>query len=214
MSTPSKAALPLLLIALYALSILLANLTLNTFIPLPVYGLLSVGTIFFAAVFTLRDRIHRAGGLNAVYIAIAAALIVNTVVALLTGTPWRFVGASFLAILAGELADTAVYQRLMGRSWWTRVLASNAAVNVFHCGFVACDRYAQGEEAMAALTCPVLMVLGDEDQMTQPKAAQTLIAQARASGKTLQVMRLPVGHHQMSEAPEATLQALRAFLQP
>lgn len=120
------APLPLLLIAVYALSILAANLTLNKFIPLPVYGLLSVGTIFFAAVFTLRDRIHRAGGLPAVYIAIATALFVNTVVAALTGTPWRFIGASFLAILAGELADTAVYQSLIQRSWWTRVLASNA----------------------------------------------------------------------------------------
>ncbi|MFC4638048.1 VUT family protein [Deinococcus hohokamensis] len=117
---------PQWLIALYALSILLANLTLNRFLPLPVFGLLSVGTIFFAAVFTLRDRIHRAGGLRAVYVAIAAALLVNTLAALLTGTPWRFVGASFLAILIGELADTAVYQRLIKRSWWTRVLASNA----------------------------------------------------------------------------------------
>jgi uncharacterized PurR-regulated membrane protein YhhQ (DUF165 family) len=117
---------PLLLIALYAASILLANLTLNRFIPLPLFGLLSVGTIFFAAVFTLRDRIHRAGGLNAVYAAIALALLVNTVAALLLDTPWRFVGASFLAILVGELADTAVYQRLIGKSWWTRVLASNA----------------------------------------------------------------------------------------
>lgn len=124
---PSRTTgLPLLLIALYALSILAANITLNKFIPLPVYGLLSVGTIFFAAVFTLRDRIHRAGGLRAVYIAIASALLVNTLAALLTGTEWRFIGASFLAILAGELTDTAVYQRLIHRSWWTRVLASNA----------------------------------------------------------------------------------------
>lgn len=122
----TAAPLPLLLIGLYALSILLANLTLNSFIPLPVYGLLSVGTIFFAAVFTLRDRIHRAAGLKAVYIAIASALVVNTISALVTGTPWRFIGASFLAILVGELADTAVYQRLIQRSWWTRVLASNA----------------------------------------------------------------------------------------
>ncbi|CAM3649489.1 VUT family protein [Deinococcus frigens] len=120
------APLPLLLIALYALSILLANITLNKFIPLPVYGLLSVGTIFFAAVFTLRDRIHRAGGLNAVFIAIATALLINTVAALFLGTEWRFIGASFLAILVGELADTAVYQRLIHRSWWMRVLASNA----------------------------------------------------------------------------------------
>lgn len=115
-----------LLTALYALSILLANLTLNSFLPLPVFGLLSVGTVFFAAVFTLRDRIHHAGGLRAVYLAIALALLVNTLAAVLLGTPWRFVGASFLAILVGELADTAVYQRLIGKSWWTRVLASNA----------------------------------------------------------------------------------------
>ena len=117
---------PLGLTLLYAASILLANLTLNQFIPLPLFGLLSVGTIFFAAVFTLRDRIHRAGGLKAVYLAIALALLVNTLAAVLLGTPWRFVGASFLAILVGELADTAVYQRLIGKSWWTRVLASNA----------------------------------------------------------------------------------------
>jgi pimeloyl-ACP methyl ester carboxylesterase len=95
-----------------------------------------------------------------------------------------------------------------------RVLASNAAVNVFHRGFQACDSYAHGEEAMAAVTCPVLMLLGAQDQMTPPKAAQTLIAQARASGKNCQVVSLPVGHHQMSEAPDATLQALRDFLQP
>lgn len=123
-SVPGRIPVPLIL--LYAASILLANLTLNQFIPLPLFGLLSVGTVFFAAVFTLRDRIHRAGGLNAVYIAIALALLVNTVAAGVLDTPWRFVGASFLAILVGELADTAVYQRLIGKSWWTRVLASNA----------------------------------------------------------------------------------------
>lgn len=115
-----------LLVGLYALSILLANLTLNNFIPLPLFGLLSVGTIFFAAVFTLRDRIHHAGGLRAVYIAIALALVVNTLAAYLTHTPWRFIVASFIGILVGELADTAVYHRLRERSWWVRVLSSNA----------------------------------------------------------------------------------------
>ena len=95
-----------------------------------------------------------------------------------------------------------------------RVLASNPAVNVFHRGFVACDSYANGEEAMAAVSCPVLMLLGAQDQMTPPKAAQTLIASASASGKACKVIALPVGHHQMSEAPDATLQAIREFLQP
>ncbi|WP_339096999.1 VUT family protein [Deinococcus sp. VB142] len=120
------ALLPTIFVVLYALSILLANLTLDKFIQLPVFGLLSVGTIFFAAVFTLRDRIHQSGGLRTVYLAIALALLVNTVAALLLGTPLRFVGASFLAILVGELADTGVYQSLIHRNWWTRVLASNA----------------------------------------------------------------------------------------
>lgn len=114
-----------LLIGLYVLSILLANLTLNRFIALPLYGQLSVGTVFFAAVFTLRDRIHR-HGLKAVYLAIGLALVVNVLAAYFTGTPWRFIGASFLAILVGELADTGVYQRLLHRSWWVRVLSSNA----------------------------------------------------------------------------------------
>jgi pimeloyl-ACP methyl ester carboxylesterase len=94
-----------------------------------------------------------------------------------------------------------------------RVLASNTAVNVFHRGFVACDRYANGEQAMAAITCPVLLVLGAQDQMTMAKAAQPLIAQAKATGKTLQVVTLPVGHHQMTETPDETLFAIRDFLQ-
>lgn len=114
------------LIALYIGSILLANLTLDDFIPLPGYGLLSIGTIFFAAIFTLRDRIHHAGGIRVVYAAIMLAVIVNTVMAVILGTPPRFVIASFLAILAGELVDTAVYHRLMHRSWALRVLGSNA----------------------------------------------------------------------------------------
>jgi len=93
-----------------------------------------------------------------------------------------------------------------------RVLGSNPLVNLFHRGFVACDRYANGLEAIAAITCPVLFVLGERDQMTPPRAAQTLIAQAKASGKTCHVVTVPMGHHQMSESPEPTLKALTTFL--
>jgi len=93
-----------------------------------------------------------------------------------------------------------------------RVLASNTQVNVFHRGFQACDRYAHGDTAITQITCPVLFVLGAQDQMTQAKAAQPLINKARASGKTVQVASLPVGHHQMTEAPEETLFAMRDFL--
>ncbi len=93
-----------------------------------------------------------------------------------------------------------------------RVLASNPKVNVFHTGFNACNSYDQGLQAMAAVTCPVLMVLGESDQMTTPKNAQPLITQAKESGKALQVKLIPHGHHQMSESPDETLDALINFL--
>ena len=93
-----------------------------------------------------------------------------------------------------------------------RVLASNKTVNVFHTGFNACNSYDQGLQAMAALTCPVLMVLGEADQMTLPKNAQPLIAQAKESGVSLQVVTIPHGHHQMTESPDETLNALKRFL--
>ena len=93
-----------------------------------------------------------------------------------------------------------------------RVLASNSKVNVFHRGFQACDSYANGENAMTHITCPVLFLLGAQDQMTQAKAAQLLIAKAKDAGKTVRVISLAVGHHQMTEAPEETLFAVRDFL--
>ena len=93
-----------------------------------------------------------------------------------------------------------------------RVLASNPQVNIFHRGFVACDSYQRGLEAMAQVTCPVLFVLGALDQMTPARAAQSLIEQARTTGKKFEVVTVPMGHHQMSESPEETLSALKAFL--
>lgn len=95
-----------------------------------------------------------------------------------------------------------------------RIQAGNPGVNLLHRGFMACNQYAHGEAALHALTCPVLVVLGAKDQMTPPRAAHSLIAAAHAAGKALQVVNLPVGHHQMTEAPEATLVAIRDFLRP
>jgi pimeloyl-ACP methyl ester carboxylesterase len=93
-----------------------------------------------------------------------------------------------------------------------RVLASNTQVNLFHRGFVACDRYARGLEAMREVTCPVLFVLGERDQMTPARAAKGLIDEAKAGTQQVTVVQVPMGHHQMSESPEATLSALKEFL--
>jgi pimeloyl-ACP methyl ester carboxylesterase len=89
-----------------------------------------------------------------------------------------------------------------------RVLASNPRVNLFYTGFKACDSYANGLAAIALVRCPVLFVLGEVDQMTQPQAAQTLVAAANNG----QVVYLSGGHHQMTETPEPMLKALTQFL--
>lgn len=94
-----------------------------------------------------------------------------------------------------------------------RVLRSNPAVNLFHRGFVACDRYANGEQAIAEVTCPLLFVLGKQDQMTPPSSAQGLIARAVRASKSVHIVWPTVGHHQMTETPDDTLFAIRDFLQ-
>jgi pimeloyl-ACP methyl ester carboxylesterase len=66
--------------------------------------------------------------------------------------------------------------------------------------------------AITQITCPVLFLLGGVDQMTPPKAAQGLISKAREAGKAVKVVTLPVGHHQMTETPDETLEALQGFL--
>jgi pimeloyl-ACP methyl ester carboxylesterase len=91
-----------------------------------------------------------------------------------------------------------------------RVLASNPQSNVFYTGFKACDSYKGGEAAMPKVACPILFVLGSADQMTPPKAAQSLID---LCGKPT-VVKLPAGHSLMTEAPEGVLQSLKDFLKP
>jgi pimeloyl-ACP methyl ester carboxylesterase len=94
------------------------------------------------------------------------------------------------------------------RALMRRVLASNPQVNVFYTGFKACDSYANGEAAMEQVQCPTLFVLGSADQMTPPKAAQSLVTKA----KNGRVVRLAAGHSLMTEAPDGVLQALNDFL--
>lgn|GEM_PF-768491 len=112
-------------LAAYVGAVLLANVFLDHFIPLPLFGLLSIGSIFFAAVFTLRDRLH-GYGLPTVFLGIAVAVAVNTAYGVMADLNPRLLLASFASILLSELADTAVFQRLRRRRWHMRVIASNA----------------------------------------------------------------------------------------
>ena len=94
------------------------------------------------------------------------------------------------------------------RALMRRVLASNPKVNVFFTGFKACDSYANGEAAMEKVQCPTLFVLGQADQMTPPKAAQSLVSKV----SNAKVVKLPAGHSLMTEDPDGVLQALKDFL--
>ena len=93
-----------------------------------------------------------------------------------------------------------------------RVLASNPGADLYYRDFKACDSYTGALEAVSALTCPVLFLLGAVDQMTPPKGAQALIDLAKQTGKTVKIAYVPVGHRQMSEAPDETLFAIQGFL--
>ena len=94
------------------------------------------------------------------------------------------------------------------RALMRRVLASNPNANVFHIGFKACNDYANGEQAMAKVQCPVLFLFGEADQMTPPRAARTLAQKAPGA----KVVTVKAGHQLMTEAPDEVLFALRDFL--
>ncbi|PAT40500.1 alpha/beta hydrolase [Vandammella animalimorsus] len=101
----------------------------------------------------------------------------------------------------------------MGMALGRRVLRSNPRENIFHKGFVACDSYEGGPEAMAQVKAQVLILSGSQDQMTPARAAKPLVQAAQQAGVALQTASIDVGHNLMTEAPEATLQAMRSFLQ-
>ena len=109
----------------YIAAVLIANATAEDFIDLPVFGLVSVGTLFFGITFTQRDRVHRAGR-PAVYTMIAVTAVLAAGESLYLGVSWRIIGASVLAILLAEAADTEVFHRLRGHNWYKRVAGSNA----------------------------------------------------------------------------------------
>ena len=110
---------------IYILAVLGANLTATWFLPLPIFGQVAVGTIIFGFTFTQRDRMH-VRGRRFVYGIIALATLLSAGLAAIGHVPPRIIVASVIAIIIAETADTEIYQRLLGRSWWHRVLASNS----------------------------------------------------------------------------------------
>ena len=88
-----------------------------------------------------------------------------------------------------------------------RIAAVNGA-DVLPTDFAACNAYDGALDAARALQCPALFVLGERDQMTPPRAAQSLIDACAQP----QVVRLPAtGHAMMAENPNGVRRALASF---
>ncbi len=86
---------------------------------------------------------------------------------------------------------------------------SRLAPGVLHTDLAACNSYAAGMDSAAKVRCPALFILGARDMMTPPKGA---LALAKAIPDSRTVTIAPSGHSLMAEAPDATLNALIAFL--
>ena len=111
--------------SVFVVCTVLANFTLDSFVPLGDFFLVNVGTLFFGITFTQRDRLHHFGR-PLVYRLILTAGVANVIAALSLGTPLRYVAVSFLAIVVSDSANTEVYHRLLRRRWLSRVASSNA----------------------------------------------------------------------------------------
>lgn len=87
------------------------------------------------------------------------------------------------------------------------------APGVLYADLRACKDYADGLASAGRVTCPALVVAAGRDLMTPPKAMAALLDALRSGpgGASLVSLRT-AGHSMMSEAPDATLEALIDFL--
>jgi pimeloyl-ACP methyl ester carboxylesterase len=88
-------------------------------------------------------------------------------------------------------------------------LLERSGEGVMYAAMKACNDYTQGLDSAKTVQCPALLVLGDRDAMTPPKAAKAL-AEAIPDSKT--VVLKGCGHMMMAEQPDQVLDALIAHL--
>jgi pimeloyl-ACP methyl ester carboxylesterase len=83
-----------------------------------------------------------------------------------------------------------------------RALVEMSEPGALTADFTACKDYADAEEAAAAVTCPVQLIVGAEDKMTPPKAAAAL-AGAMNQDLVSSTVLAGVGHSMMLEDPRS-----------
>jgi pimeloyl-ACP methyl ester carboxylesterase len=88
-------------------------------------------------------------------------------------------------------------------------LLERSGPGVLHAGLKACNDYTGALAAADGVRCPALLVHGETDRMTPPKAARDL-AEHLADVRTEVIA--DCGHMMMREGPHATTEALRRLI--
>lgn len=93
------------------------------------------------------------------------------------------------------------------RALMRRLAQAAPGAGLLHTDLQACNTYANGAAAAAAVHCPALFVQGSQDRMTPPRKAKTL-TDALPHGR---IVTVDAGHALMAEQSDAVLAALAAF---
>ena len=89
-------------------------------------------------------------------------------------------------------------------------LMERSRPGVLYVDLSACNGYADGLACAPGVRCPVLVILGERDRMVPGRGAKALIS---TLAEPRVITLADTGHSLMVEAPDAVLDALRAFLQ-
>jgi pimeloyl-ACP methyl ester carboxylesterase len=166
---------------------------------------------------------HSMGGLAALETALKHPARVTKLALLGTSVPMP-VGDAFLAAARDDSPAALDMEAVWGHARLGALMQSgvpgtallpasrrlNARVRagVLAADLGACNDYRVGDDALAKLSMPTLVIAGKRDQMAPWKAGQSLAA--RIPGARL--VTVDAGHAMMVEAPRAVLSALRDFL--
>src|SRR5699024_5035333 len=103
---------PMIRIAIYLLSIILANVITARFAPFEIGPLIiPYGTLFIGLTLVMRDMVQNRFGRLRTYILIGIALILSALSSYLLGDELWVVFASTLSFIISETADTEIYTR-------------------------------------------------------------------------------------------------------
>ena len=176
---------------------------------------------------TGKDRAHVVGHSMGSLVALDAALrhrrCVDRLALLGTAMPMQ-VGEAFLAAARDDSPAAFDMETVWGHArnsllsqspvpgtsllGAARQLNARATAGVQHADLQACHSYRPPVEAIRALDVPTLVVAAKRDQMTAFKSGEALARQIPGAA----FVALDAGHAMLSEAPRATLDALRSFL--